>query len=69
MSSYALWQHSFAESEEEMHFMDDVKKAIIAGLDILSQQDLRMIFIVVNTFCQAHGKGIAVSNGKVIITK
>lgn len=49
--------------------MDDVKKAIIAGLDILSQQDLRMIFIVVNTFCQAHGKGIAVSNGKVIITK
>lgn len=47
--------------------MDDMKKAIIAGLDLLNQQDLRSILIVVNTFCQAHGKGIVVSEGKVVI--
>lgn len=49
--------------------MDDMKKAIIAGLDLLDQKDLRSILIVLNVFCQAHGKGITISNGKVIITQ
>lgn len=47
--------------------MNDLKKAISYGLEVLDDQQLRKVFILVDTLCQARGKRIIVRNGEVVV--